>query len=95
MIFLRDNVLLERKITSEDIKNRLLGHWGTCPGLSLVHAHLNRLIIKHDLDILYVVGPGESLVFCCPYSPSPQLALAPRQSPVSVPCLRNFCLHNA
>ncbi|KAI0035422.1 XFP N-terminal domain-containing protein [Vararia minispora EC-137] len=58
MIFLKDNVLLERQITPEDIKNRLLGHWGTCPGLVLVYAHLNRLIRKHDLDMLYVVGPG-------------------------------------
>jgi xylulose-5-phosphate/fructose-6-phosphate phosphoketolase len=60
MIFLRDNALLERKLVAEDIKNRLLGHWGTCPGLSLVHAHLNRLISKHNLDMLYVVGPGKS-----------------------------------
>ncbi|EJD06948.1 phosphoketolase [Fomitiporia mediterranea MF3/22] len=58
MIFLKDNVLVERKITFDDIKPRLLGHWGTCPGLSLIYAHLNRLITKHDVDMLYVVGPG-------------------------------------
>ncbi|KAH8111230.1 phosphoketolase [Phellopilus nigrolimitatus] len=58
MIFLKDNVLLERKLTHDDIKPRLLGHWGTCPGLVLVYAHLNRLVIKHDIDVLYVVGPG-------------------------------------
>lgn len=58
MIFLKDNVLVERKISHEDIKNRLLGHWGTCPGLVLTYAHLNRLIVKHDVDMLYVVGPG-------------------------------------
>ena len=58
MIFLKDNVLVERDITADDIKPRLLGHWGTCPGLTLVYAHLNRIIIKYDLDMLYVVGPG-------------------------------------
>ncbi|KAI9706482.1 MAG: hypothetical protein M1836_003488 [Candelina mexicana] len=58
MIFLRDNVLLERTLTFEDIKPRLLGHWGTCPGLTLVYSHLNFLVQKHDLDLIYVVGPG-------------------------------------
>ncbi|KAF2431718.1 putative phosphoketolase [Tothia fuscella] len=58
MIFLKDNVLIERDLTPEDIKPRLLGHWGTCPGLNLVYSHLNRLIIEHDLNMLYVVGPG-------------------------------------
>ena len=59
MIFLKDDILVERDITPEDIKPRLLGHWGTCPGLSLVYAHLNRIIRKTDLDALYVVGPGK------------------------------------
>lgn len=58
MIFLRDNVLLERDLSFDDIKPRLLGHWGTCPGLILVYSHLNYLIKKHDLDMIYVVGPG-------------------------------------
>ncbi|KIX09288.1 uncharacterized protein Z518_00367 [Rhinocladiella mackenziei CBS 650.93] len=58
MIFLQDNVLLERDLRFEDIKPRLLGHWGTCPGLTLVYSHLNLLVQKHDLDMLYVVGPG-------------------------------------
>ncbi|KAL2423827.1 putative phosphoketolase [Exophiala dermatitidis] len=58
MIFLQDNVLLERDLTFDDIKPRLLGHWGTCPGLTLVYSHLNLLIKRHDLDMLYVVGPG-------------------------------------
>lgn len=61
MIFLRDNVLLERKLTFDDIKYRLLGHWGTCPGLVLVYAHLNRIIKKTNIDALLVVGPGQ---FC-------------------------------
>ncbi|KAK4939041.1 hypothetical protein LTR10_020615 [Elasticomyces elasticus] len=58
MIFLQDNVLLERDLKFDDIKPRLLGHWGTCPGLTLVYSHLNLLIEKHDLDMIYVVGPG-------------------------------------
>ncbi|KAI9061053.1 phosphoketolase [Trametes sanguinea] len=58
MIFLKDNALVERDITADDIKPRLLGHWGTCPGLVLVYAHINRLVRKTGVDALYVVGPG-------------------------------------
>ncbi|KAI9823003.1 MAG: hypothetical protein M1832_002657 [Thelocarpon impressellum] len=58
MIFLKDNVLLERDLTFDDIKPRLLGHWGTCPGLTLVYSHLNRLVAENDLDMIFVVGPG-------------------------------------
>ena len=46
MIFLKDNVLLERDLQPQDIKPRLLGHWGTCPGLTLVYSHLNLLAIR-------------------------------------------------
>ncbi|KAF8920240.1 phosphoketolase [Mucidula mucida] len=58
MIFLNGNVLLKDKLTHDNIKPRLLGHWGTCPGLNMVYAHLNRVISKSGLDALYVVGPG-------------------------------------
>ncbi|EKJ78242.1 hypothetical protein NXS19_011453 [Fusarium pseudograminearum] len=58
MIFLRDNVLLERDLTTKDIKPRLLGHWGTCPGIILVWSHLNLLIRNHDLEMIFVIGPG-------------------------------------
>ncbi|KAG9232077.1 XFP N-terminal domain-containing protein [Amylocarpus encephaloides] len=58
MIFLSDNALLERDLTFEDIKPRLLGHWGTCPGLTLVYAHLNYLTRKNGLQTIFVVGPG-------------------------------------
>lgn len=57
-IYLRDNVLLERELRHEDIKPRLLGHWGTCPGINFVYAQINRLIQKTDADFLYIVGPG-------------------------------------
>ncbi|KAJ7593396.1 phosphoketolase [Mycena floridula] len=60
MIFLNDKApaLMEDKLSFDHIKPRLLGHWGTCPGLNIVYAHLNRLIKKTGLDALYVVGPG-------------------------------------
>ena len=58
MIFLQDNVLLERDLTFDDIKSRLLGHWGTCPGLTLVYSHLNLLATQKDQEFIYVVGPG-------------------------------------
>lgn len=58
MIFLKDNVLLERDLKHEDIKPRLLGHWGTCPGLILIWSHLNLLIRNHGMDMIYVIGPG-------------------------------------
>ena len=58
MIFLKDNVLLERNLRFGDIKPRLLGHWGTCPGLTLVYAHLNLLIKTEEEKMIFVVGPG-------------------------------------
>jgi xylulose-5-phosphate/fructose-6-phosphate phosphoketolase len=58
MIYLRSNTLLSEDLQASHIKPRLLGHWGTCPGLVLVYAHANRLIRKLDLDAILVVGPG-------------------------------------
>ncbi|KAM0334473.1 hypothetical protein ACHAQA_001501 [Verticillium albo-atrum] len=58
MIFLKDNALLESDLTFDNVKPRLLGHWGTCPGLILVWSHLNLLIRNRDLDMIYVIGPG-------------------------------------
>src|SRR5438874_9406479 len=57
-IYLKDNPLLERPLSPEDIKPRLLGHWGTTPGLNFIYVHLNRLILKRDLDMMYIIGPG-------------------------------------
>ncbi len=57
-IYLRDNVLLKRPLKFSDIKARLLGHWGTVPGINFVYSHINRLIIKNSAKFLYVVGPG-------------------------------------
>jgi xylulose-5-phosphate/fructose-6-phosphate phosphoketolase len=57
-IYLLDNPLLSDPLTLEHIKPRLLGHWGTTPGLNFIYAHLNRLIRARDLSVLYVTGPG-------------------------------------
>lgn len=57
-IYLQDNFLLEEPLAPEHIKPRLLGHWGTCPGINFTYAHLNRAIIAHDLDMMFVLGPG-------------------------------------
>ena len=58
MIYLRDNALLREPLRPEHIKRRLLGHWGSDPGMSLVYVHLNRLINKYDLDAIFLAGPG-------------------------------------
>ena len=57
-IYLKDNPLLERPLTLDDVKPRLLGHWGTTPGLNFLYVHWNRLIRERDLNLLYVIGPG-------------------------------------
>ena len=57
-IYLYDNPLLNQTLTKDHIKPRLLGHWGTTPGLNFIYVHLNRLIKKHDLDMIYITGPG-------------------------------------
>ena len=58
MIYLRDNPLLRVPLTADHVKHRLLGHWGASPALSFVWVHLNRLIVRDDLDIIFVAGPG-------------------------------------
>jgi xylulose-5-phosphate/fructose-6-phosphate phosphoketolase len=57
-IYLLDNPLLKEPLVIEHIKPRLLGHWGTTPGLNFIYAHLNRIIRAHDLDMIYILGPG-------------------------------------
>ena len=57
-IYLYDNPLLKRPLKREDIKPRLLGHWGTTPGLNFMYVHLNRVIKEHDLNVIYITGPG-------------------------------------
>src|ERR1700734_1279519 len=57
-IYLYANPLLREPLKVEHIKPRLLGHWGTTPGLNFIYLHFNRLIKKHDLNVIYVAGPG-------------------------------------
>lgn len=57
-IYLLDNPLLKEKLKIEQVKPRLLGHWGTTPGLNFMYVHLNRQIKKHDLDMIFITGPG-------------------------------------
>ncbi|MCT4353549.1 phosphoketolase family protein [Streptomyces sp. Je 1-79] len=58
LIYLRDNVLLRQPLTREHLKPRLLGHWGSCPGINVVHAALNTLVRERNADVLLVTGPG-------------------------------------
>ena len=58
MIYLKDNPLLREPLKADHVKHRLLGHWGASPALSFVWVHLNRLIVKDDLNVLFVAGPG-------------------------------------
>src|SRR5947208_16444589 len=57
-IYLQANPLLRYPLRPEHIKPRLLGHWGTSPGLNLIYVHLNRLIVEQDASIIYLAGPG-------------------------------------
>lgn len=57
-IYLLDNPLLQAPLTLQHIKPRLLGHWGTTPGLNFIYAHLNRVILRADLNMIYIAGPG-------------------------------------
>src|ERR1700757_1264894 len=58
MIYLQANPLLRDPLRPEHIKQRLLGHWGTSPGLAFLYTHLSRLIKKFDLDMIFMAGPG-------------------------------------
>ncbi len=60
MLYLKDNPLLKRELTNKDIKNKLVGHWGSAPGQNFIYTHLNRIIKKYNLDMVYVSGPGHS-----------------------------------
>src|SRR5262245_24662654 len=57
-IYLLDNPLLRKPLAREHIKPRLLGHWGTTPGLNMLCVHLNRVIKRDDLNMIYIIGPG-------------------------------------
>src|SRR5688572_23310703 len=57
-IYLYDNPLLKQRLTLAHVKPRLVGHWGTTPGLNFIYAHLNRVITQYDLNVINITGPG-------------------------------------
>ena len=57
-LYLLDNPLLEEPLTREQIKRKIVGHWGTVPGQNFIYTHLNRMINKYDLNMIYLSGPG-------------------------------------
>ena len=57
-LYLLDNPLLERPLCESDLKQTIVGHWGTCPGQNFIYTHLNRVINEYDLDMIYLSGPG-------------------------------------
>ena len=57
-LYLLDNPLLKRPLLKSDIKSKIVGHWGTVPGQNFIYTHLNRIINKYDLDVIYISGPG-------------------------------------
>ena len=59
-MFLKDNALLRRPLERKDIKNKIIGHWGSAPGQNFIYMHLNRVINKYDLNMFYISGPGHS-----------------------------------
>jgi xylulose-5-phosphate/fructose-6-phosphate phosphoketolase len=65
-IYLFENPLLREPLKAEQIKPRLLGHWGTSPGQNLIYIHLIRLINEHDADIIYIAGPGTAALRSMP-----------------------------
>ena len=58
-LYLLDNPLLREPLRREDIKRKIVGHWGTVPGQNFIYTHLNRVIRENDLDMIYLSGPGE------------------------------------
>ncbi len=60
-IYLYDNPLLKKPLTLEQVKPRLMGHWGTTPGLNFIYVHLNRIIKNNDLNMINVTGPATAL----------------------------------
>src|SRR5918997_742946 len=75
-IYLLDNPLLTEPLRPEHAKPRLLGHWGTTPGLNFIYAHLNRVVVERDVDMIYICGPdrcrpGQRRASACTTSTSP------------------------
>lgn len=61
-IYLLYNPLLRKSLSIEHVKPRLLGHWGTTPGLNFIYAHCNRIMKNHDLNMIYIAGPSRGMM---------------------------------
>ena len=83
-IYLYDNPLLMRRLTLADVKQVMLGHWGTTPGQNFVYLHLNRVIKKYDIDMIFVSGPGHGGP-ATPSGPSARRLSAVRSAPPGGP----------
>ena len=92
-IYLQDNILLERPLTAADIKQRLLGHWGTCPGINFLYAHVYRSIKVHDADMMVVVGPGHGFpaIQANLFMEKSLTRFYPKQIPYSKKGIREIC----
>ena len=94
-MYLRDNPLLRKPLELAHVKRMLLGHWGTTPGQNFIYVHLNRIIKEHDLDMIYISGPGHGgpAVVANATSKVPtarSIQTSVRMSPDSGNCLRSF-----
>ena len=88
-IYLLDNPLLREPLRPEHVKPRLLGHWGTTPGLNLIYAHMNRVIRNWDLDAIYITGPGPRRARAS--SPTPTSRAPTARSTRASPATRRAC----
>src|SRR5512132_33291 len=86
-IYLYDNPLLKKPLTLAHIKPRLLGHWGTTPGLNFIYAHMNRVIKRDDLDAIFIAGPGHGGPAPLAHTPpaAPHSQTPPRLTPHPAP----------
>ena len=91
-IYLQENPLLKEPLRPEHIKPRLLGHWGTSPGLSLIYAHMNRLIRRDGFPAIYLAGPGHGgpAVVACTYLEGTYSEIYPRVTPDAAGMRRLF-----
>jgi xylulose-5-phosphate/fructose-6-phosphate phosphoketolase len=90
-IYLYDNPLLKRPLRLADVKHMLLGHWGTTPGQNFIYLHLNRVVKKYDLDMIYVSGHGGPAVVGNTYLEGTYSEIYPNSARTNPDCGSSFC----
>ena len=92
-IYLKDNILLEKPLKEGDIKPRLLGHWGTCPGINFLYAHVYRSIATHNANMMVVVGPGHGFpaIQANLFVEKSLTRFYPKQIPYSIKGIEEIC----